>query len=102
MSAPAGKNKAIIAYLTFVGMLIAFFMNREEKHPFATWHIKNMFGLLIVLFTSIVFQNYGIGFYIYWLSVALWVFSLIMALSGRRRGIPFLSRKFQAWFTFLD
>ena len=42
MSTPPGKNKAIIAYITFIGMLIAISMNRDEKHEFATWHIKNM------------------------------------------------------------
>ncbi len=99
---PPGKNKAIIAYITFIGMLIAYFMNRDEKHEFATWHIKNMFGLVVLLFCSLALQNYAIGFYIYWVSVALWVFSLLMALTNKQQAIPFLSEKFQTWFTFLD
>ncbi|MAT89410.1 MAG: hypothetical protein CMC35_01855 [Flavobacteriaceae bacterium] len=99
---PAGKNKAIIAYLTFVGMLIAFFMNKEEKHEFATWHIKNMFGLVVILFISLMFQHYELGFYIYWIAVALWFFSFCMALFNKEQGIPYLSEKFQDWFTFFD
>ena len=53
MRNPSGKTKAIIAYLTFVGLLIAYFMNKDDRHEFATWHIKNMFGLVILLFIAV-------------------------------------------------
>ena len=102
MEAPSGKTKAIVAYLTFVGMLIAYFMNRDNKHEFATWHIKNMFGLVILLAFAVGMQNYAVGIYIYFTTVALWLISLVMAISNRKQAIPFLSEKFQEWFTFLD
>jgi uncharacterized membrane protein len=98
----SGKAKAIIAYITFVGMLIAYFINRDDKDAFARWHIKNMFGLVLLLFCSLVLQNYSVGIYIYWTAVVLWIFSLSMALANKQIGIPFLSEKFQSWFTFLD
>lgn len=98
----SGKTKAVIAYLTFVGLIIAYFLNKEDKHAFATWHIKNMFGLVLILFVSIVLQDTFIGFYIYWTAAILWVFCLILALLNKQQGIPFLSEKFQSWFTFLD
>jgi hypothetical protein len=101
-TSPAGKSRAVIAYLTFIGMLVAYFMNREEKHAFASWHIKNMFGLLILLFSSLALQKYEVGLYVYWLSVGLWLFSLSMALTNKKIGIPFLGEKFQTWFRFLD
>lgn len=102
MASPPGKTMAVVAYLTFIGMLIAYFINKDNRHEFATWHIKNMFGLLILLFIAIALQSYAIGFYVYWTSVVLWIISLIMALFNQKRGIPFLSDKFQTWFTFLD
>ncbi len=102
MASPPGKTKAVVAYLTFIGLLIAYFINKDNRHEFATWHIKNMFGLLILLFVAIALQSYAIGFYVYWTSVVLWIISLIMALFNQKRGIPFLSDKFQTWFTFLD
>ncbi|MBZ0328656.1 MAG: hypothetical protein K8F54_13700 [Altibacter sp.] len=101
-AAPAGKSKAIIAYMTFIGMFIAYFMNRDDKHEFARWHIKNMFGLVLLLFCSLALQNYPIGFYIYWLAFGLWLFSLCMAVFNKQMGIPLLSAKFQIWFSFLD
>jgi hypothetical protein len=102
MASPPGKTKAVVAYLTFIGLLIAYFINKDNRHEFATWHIKNMFGLLILLFVSVALQAYTIGFYVYWTSVVLWIISLIMALFNQKQGIPFLSEKFQTWFTFLD
>ena len=106
MTAPAGKSKAIIAYLTFVVLLIAFFMNRDQKHAFATWHIKNMFGLVLLLFVSVFLSYneslYQLGRILYFLSIGLWLFSLIMAATNQQKAIPWLSEKFQGWFTFLD
>lgn len=102
MDNPSGKTKAIIAYLTFVGLLIAYFMNKDNKHEFATWHIKNMFGLLIFLFVAVALQEYPIGVYFYLATVAMWVVSLIFTIANKKQGVPFLSEKFQSWFTFLD
>jgi len=103
---PLGKDKALIAYITFIGMLIAFFMNKDDKHPFATWHIKNMFGLVILLFISVFLSYneslYAVGQVVYFSSILLWLYSLIMAATNQQKAIPWLSEKFQQWFSFLD
>lgn len=102
---PKGKSFAIIAYITFVGMIIAYFMNKEEKYEFATWHIKNMFGLFLILIISQVsfsYVNELLGDVLWWIALASWVFGLIMAAMNKKKGIPILSEKFQAWFTFLN
>ncbi|MDC8003972.1 hypothetical protein POV27_07900 [Aureisphaera galaxeae] len=98
----SGHTKAIIAYCTFIGMIIAYFLNKDDKHEFATWHIKNMFGLVILLFASVALQGYEFGFYVYWTAVCLWLFCFLMAIFKQKVGIPFLSEKFQSWFRFLD
>lgn len=103
--APEGKSKAIIAYITFIGMLIAYFMNRQDQHEFATWHIKNMFGLFLILIVSQVSHAYvdnTLGDVLWIVAFAAWIYSIIMALMNKKKGIPVLSEKFQAWFTFLD
>ena len=102
---PAGYKKAVIAYLTFVGMLIAYYMNRDERHEFATWHIRNMFGLVLLLLISQVTQAYIHLFTgeILWLcSVIWWLYALIMAIMGKKAVVPEISDKFQKWFTFLE
>lgn len=102
MNNPSPKTKAVLAYLTFIGFLIAYFINKEYKSEFATWHIKNMFGLLIGLFISIFLQNYAIGVFVYFVVLCLWLYCVLMAMMGRKQGIPYLSEKFQEWFKFLD
>ncbi len=96
------KFHSILAYLTFIGLLTAYQLNKAHKDPNTSWHIKNMFGLLIGLFAAVWLQDYPIGFYVYWTVVCLWMYSLIMAVLGQKRGIPYLSDAFQNWFKFLD
>ena len=101
----SAKTKAIIAYMTFVGTLIAFFINKDNKHEFTTWHIKNMFGLLLLLIVSQVTQAYVdllFGEILWLIAFVLWFFSLIMAILNKKQAIPYFSDKFQEWFTFLD
>lgn len=98
----AKTSYSVLAYLTFIGLIIAYQLNRERKDPNITWHIKNMFGLLIGLFAAVWLQNFPVGFYVYWTVVCLWVFSLIKAILGQNKGIPYLSEAFQRWFKFLD
>lgn len=102
---PPGYKKAVISYLTFIGMLIAYFMNRDERHEFAAWHIKNMFGLFLVLVISQVTQSYVhlfTGEVLWMFAFIWWLYSIIMSLLGKKAFIPVISDKFQQWFTFLE
>jgi O-antigen/teichoic acid export membrane protein len=96
------KYHSILAYLTFIGLIFAYQLNKEYQDPKTTWHIKNMFGLLLGLFAAVWLQDYPIGFYVYWTVVCLWIYCLVMAILDQKRGIPFLSSAFQKWFKFLD
>lgn len=100
-----GKSTALIAYIPFVGFLIAYFINKDENHSFATWHIKNMFGLFLMFVIAMVVQSQvdiTAGDILWFICVALWLFCFVMAAINKAQGIPFLSEKFQHWFTFLD
>lgn len=102
---PLGKSTALLAYIPFVGFMIAFFVNREDHLPFATWHTKNMFGLFIMFVVAMVVQaeiDSLSGDIIWFITFVFWIFSFVMATKGKEKGIPVLSEKFQEWFTFLD
>ena len=102
---PPGKTTALIAYAPFVGFFIAFFINQEKRHSFATWHIKNMFGLFILFIASLVIQSaidFTIGDVIWAICFVLWIYCWVQAFMGKEKGIPYLSEKFQEWFTFLN
>jgi len=101
----SAKTKAIIGYITIVGMLIAISMNSENKDDFATWHLKNMFGLTILWIISVVSQYYIVeiaGEIIWYITIIFWFYSIAMAILNKKKAIPILSKKFQKWFTFLD
>lgn len=104
-TAPLGKNIAIIAYITFIGTIIAYIMNIDHKHDFAKFHIKNMFGLILLLFVSQVTQasvNLLLGEILFVFAFFLWAYSIIMAITNQKKGVPFVDEKFQEWFKFLD
>jgi len=105
MNEPRGKSTALLAYIPFVGFLIAYSINKENKHPFATWHTKNMFGIFIMFFAALVFMSGThavIGDVIWFISFILWIYSFIRACRNQKKGVPVLDKKFQEWFKFLN
>jgi len=101
-----GNYKAILAYITFIGLIIAYILNIDEKDKLVTYHVKNMFGLVILFFIAVTFlgdENLFFAGQILWvISFFLWVYSLVMAISGKFKGIPVVTDLFQKWFKFLD
>ena len=101
-----GNYRAILAYITFIGLIIAYVLNRDKQDKFVTYHIKNMFGLVLLLFISQLLQTNDsllfLGEIAWVISFFLWVYSLLMAILNKKVGIPILTDLFQKWFSFLD
>jgi|AP45_3_1055517.scaffolds.fasta_scaffold138202_2 uncharacterized membrane protein len=96
-----GKTLAIVSYFTFVGVLIALIMNLEKKNPFTTFHIRQMFGLIIMLIVSNVTEKYmdsWLGTILWFITFGCWLFGLYCAYKGEYKEIPYIGRKFQEWF----
>ena len=102
---PQARKKAIIAYITIVGMFIAMSMNSDHKHFFSTQHIKNMFGLSLIWLCSQVitfYVNAYAGDCLFFVALLLTIYSLIRATQNKLPNIPIISALFVKWFTFLD
>lgn len=100
MANPPGKTYAIFAYATFVGMIVVYILNMDHKYPLANYHLRNMFGLVII---QIVLLNLDFGIFsdvLHVVAVGMWAISLVQAISGEEKGVPYLSDKFQEWFSF--
>ncbi len=99
-----GKTTAIISYLTFLGTIIAIFMNLEPKNEFARFHTRQALGiqisliLLTALGSSSIYALYG--FYIF--IMLMWIYSFSGAVSGVKRCLPVIGPYFQKWFTFIQ
>ena len=95
-----GKSLAILSYITFIGTIIVFFMNRQKQNPFVSFHIRQMIGLMAIWLVSDLafYASVSLGFLIWIFGVALWIIGIFYAIKGEAKTVPFLGDKFQEWF----
>jgi uncharacterized membrane protein len=94
---------AVIAYLTFIGLIIAFVMNNEKKDAFAAYHIKQSLGLTvcgIAVFAVGMIPVLGwlVSFFGSIFLLYLWIMGLINSINGKLKPVPVLGDKFEEWF----
>lgn len=97
------KNIAIIAYITFIRLIIAFVMNNEKKSEFAKFHIKQMLGLSLTGLALVIISMIPIlGWIIYIVGVFvllyMWIMGLMNAINGNEKLVPILGNKYAEWF----
>ncbi len=90
-----GKTIAIIAYITWIGLLIAFIMNNDKKNNFAKYHIRQSLLLVLASFLAMIpLIGWVWGIFIF----VLWVMGLISAINGEEKEVPILGKYAQEWF----
>ena len=95
------KGLAILAYFTFVGLIIAFIMNLEKRNRYVFFHIRQMLGLILMLIVSNVIEAYVnslFGSLLWVITFICWLHGLTSAIKGNSTEIPFLGQYFQSWF----
>lgn len=96
-----GRTMAIVAYFTFVGLIIAIIMNLDKKNPFTAFHIRQMLGLIILLIFSNLTEAYvnsWLGTIFWVITFVFWLFGLYHAIKSEAKPVPVLGEKFQEWF----
>lgn len=96
---------AIICYLTPIGLIAAYFLNRTSKHPFPAFHIKNMFGITLTHYLGVLLGSLELGRLheiVFFIAILMWIISFIRMLLKQQAGVPYLDQFFQQWFKFLD
>lgn len=101
--AVAGKDIAIISYITIIGLIIAFVMNSEKKTSFGYYHIRQMVGLAL---TAVALWIIGIIPILGWFVLIfgsiglliLWIMGLMNAINGKEEPVPILGKKYEEWF----
>ncbi len=101
----AAKTRAIVAHITLIGTIIAIVQN-NPKDEFASYYIRQMLGLSILMMTayvvSMIIPFLWIIFLLAQLGVlALWILSLISAVNGEKKETPIVGAMFQDWFKTL-
>ena len=96
-----GKSIAIISYFWWIGLIIAFVMNNNKKNSFASFHIRQMLGLLLLnIAVSIIFRysDSSIGYILGLGTFVLWIIGFIGAFQGEEKRVPLFGDLFQDWF----
>lgn len=98
-----GKTIAIIAHLTWVGLLIAFLMNNDNSSSIGSFYIRQNIGLLIL---GLAVGVLGVIPVVGWIAggilgivlLVLWIISIINAIGGKEKPVPIVGKYFQEWF----
>ncbi len=99
---PQDKTIAIIAYLTVIGLVVAFVLNNEKKDPFANYHIRQSLGLVL---TSIALSLINVIPVLGWIVsligafvlLYMWIMGLLNAVNGKEKPVPILGEKYIEW-----
>jgi len=92
----SGKTVAIIAHLTVVGLIIAYFMNSSNKTEIGSFYIRQMVGITLLGF---VLGLIPVANLIAWIfPFVLWIISLVGAFGGEQKKVFLVGDYFQDWF----
>lgn len=100
-----GKTLALVAYLTLIGTLIAFFLNQEKRNAFTFFHIRQALGLGLLyiaigyIISSLDSIMVSVSFWIFF--AVLFLYGILGAISGKTNKIPILGDYFQNLFKSL-
>ena len=96
------KTAAIISHFWIIGLIIAFVMNLNKKNYFTRFYIRQTIGLNLIQFINgaIIYKYIGDtpGKIIWILLIIAWVVSLVSAIKGEERELPYVGAYFQKWF----
>ena len=105
------KTTAFVSYLTLIGWIIAYleFKKTTEKDVFVRFHLRQMFGLMILFIILKVSEgifSFVPGFDIltkmcFFLTFILWGAGMLGALNGKEKPLPVVGEVFQDIFDFI-
>lgn len=102
LSANEGKTYAIISHFWVIGLIIAYFLNNSKKNSFASFYIRQMIGinLLIIVNKYIVYDMIGsfVGLIFGVIIFILWLISIMGAFKSEEKAVPVIGEHFQDWF----
>ncbi len=101
-----GKSAAIVAYLTIIGAIIAYFMNNDTKNSFASFHLRQALGIHITYFVLgafvSIFDSWMVSYSFWIFIIILWGYGLVTAIQGEQKEVPLLGAQFQKWFSTVN
>jgi len=94
-----GKTKAIVAHITWIGWVIALVLNSSEKDEITSFYIRQLLGLY--LFSIVIAFIPIVNIFGWIITLVFWIISLIGAINGEQKEVPWVGKLFQDWFKAL-
>ncbi|UOE39748.1 hypothetical protein MTP09_07385 [Chryseobacterium suipulveris] len=99
-----GKSTAIIAYITLIGLIVAFVQNSEKKNAYANFHIRQSLGLMctglaLSLINIIPLLGWIICIVGMFVLLVLWIKGLLNAINGKELPVPVMGNLYDKWFS---
>ncbi len=92
----AGKTMAIISYITWIGLLIAFIANNDKKNEFTAFHIGQSVRVAILGIANVAlgwFLPSGLSIISSIISLGvlvLWILGVINAINLKEEPLPII------------
>jgi len=103
------KTLAVVAYITLIGWLIAYFSGKEKADDFLRYHLRQGLGIFVFgIFLSIILNIlmmltgiYSLG-YIGLINIVLMIIGAINASNGVMKPLPIIGTFFENKFKFIS
>ena len=89
-----GKIIAAISYLGIIGLIIAFFLSKENKNELVLFHLKQASGLQVLYFVVII-----CCFILTPLILVLMIMGITNAFNEKMKPLPIIGNKSDAFFS---
>ncbi|QLG47110.1 DUF4870 domain-containing protein [Costertonia aggregata] len=90
-----GKTMAIISYITVIGLIIAYFMNKDKNNEFVKFHIGQslrvfILAIVISIVVNILVSVTGIGLlsFLSYIPLILIILGIINAVNLKAEPLP--------------
>jgi len=98
-----GKPLAVISYLTIIGVIVAYFLNKDKNNnPFTNFHIRQSLGIWLtfhalgIVVSTLDYPLVRLVFF-FCIGVIL-IFGFINAVVGNAQEVPVLGKFYQRLF----
>lgn len=89
------KTKAIVAHIFFIGWIISFILNLNDKDGYTSFYLRQTLLLHALMLVGWV-PVFG---WLLWVTALIGIIvSLVYALQGEEKEIPYVGSYFQKWF----
>jgi uncharacterized membrane protein len=92
-----GKTMAIISYVTIIGLVVAYFSNKDKGNEFTKFHIGQsvraiIAGIVISIIATILVMVTGIGLisYFSYAGLVFMVLGVLNAMNGKTEKLPLI------------